>query len=127
MNLDEAAAFARDWLGAWTGNDPERLLGFYAEEALYRDPARPKGLHGQAALRDYFTKLLEANPKWVWQAEEVMPTAKGFTLKWRATIPVGDRSIQETGLDIVEVENSRITRNEVYFDRTPLFQAMKRG
>lgn len=117
--------FCDAWLAAWTGNSPETLLGFYAEGAVYRDPAFPGGLHGHAALRPYFSKLLAANPDWRWTREELIPTATGFTLKWRAHMPVGDAVIEEVGLDIVEMAGGRITRNEVYFDRTALLQAIR--
>lgn len=123
MNEQDALAFCEAWLAAWTGNRPDALLAFYAEDARYRDPGRPNGLHGHAELRPYFTKLLAANPDWVWKAVEVSPTSRGFTLKWRASVPAGAATIEEDGLDIVEIAGGRITRNEVYFDRAALLAA----
>ena len=116
--------FCERWLPAWTGNRPEVLLGFYAEDAFYLDPARPQGLRGHAEIRPYFEKLLAANPDWVWEVVEVFPTKGGFTAKWRATIPVGSEEIVEYGLDIVEWDGEKVTRNEVYFDRTKLLAAL---
>lgn len=127
MNEPEARAFAERWLSAWTGNRPEELLQFYAPGAVYRDPGRPQGLKGHEALRPYFTKLLAANPEWVWTAVEVIPTAQGFTLKWHAHIPAGASAIEEDGLDIVEVADGLITRNEVYFDRAALLRAFEKA
>lgn len=125
MTRDDAATLVDRWLPLWTGNRPDALLACYAEDARYRDPAKPDGLHGHAELRRYFGKLLALNPDWRWEADEIIPTAAGFTLKWRATIPVGDQAIVEHGLDIVEVDaRGLITRNEVYFDRTAWFAAM---
>ena len=121
MNLNQ---LCHDWLAAWTGNNPEKLREFYAEKAFYRDPAKPDGIVG-IELLPYFKKLLSLNPRWKWEATEVIPTAKGFCLKWKADIPVGDMVVIETGMDIVEVENGQITRNEVYFDRVALLDAMK--
>lgn len=120
MNLDVAARFCGEWLPLWTGNRPEALLACYAQDAFYRDPAQPAGLRGHKELRPYFTRVLAANPDWVWEAEEIIPTAAGFVLKWRARIPFADRVIEETGLDIVEVDAGLITRNEVFFDRAAL-------
>ncbi|MBI1319969.1 MAG: nuclear transport factor 2 family protein [Candidatus Hydrogenedens sp.] len=112
--------FCERWLAAWTGNQPETLLGFYTEGAYYADPARPDGLQGAEALRKYFSRLLAANPEWRWEPVEVMPTAKGFTLKWKATIPAGAATVTTHGLDIVELDGGRISRNEVYFDASVL-------
>lgn len=126
MEFEAAQRFSKDWLAAWTGNQPDRLLAFYAEDAFYSDPARRDGVRGHEALRKYFERLLANFPDWSWETEEVIPTEKGFTLKWRATIPVGGETVVETGLDIVEVEGARITRNEVYFDRATLSAAIAR-
>lgn len=121
MNTKE---FIDQWLSTWTGNRPQKLLDFYTEEASYCDPANPVVLHGREQLEQYFTKLLRKNPNWVWTASEIIPTEKGCTLKWIAQIPVGEKLLEISGLDIVEFTNGKISRNEVYFDRTPWLQAL---
>lgn len=68
----------------------------------------------------YFRKLLARYPDWVWESEKIIPTLNGFVLKWRAVIPSTNGIVHEKGLDIVGIQNGRITRNEVYFDRLPL-------
>ena len=122
MKSRDLEEFCRRWLSAWTGNQPEELLQFYSADAYYRDPARPDGSRGEKALCEYFTKLLKKNPDWVWTAREVIPTAKGFVLKWIATIPVQSCSATIEGLDILELSEDKITRNEVYFDRSALLK-----
>ena len=112
------------WLAAWTGDRPDHLLSFFAPDAVYRDPATRGPLTGHAALGPYFRKLLARNPDWRWTRRELIPTAAGFTLNWRAAIPVGDTLIEEDGLDIVELRAGLITPNEVYFDRVALLRAM---
>jgi hypothetical protein len=117
MDLND---FCRHWLPAWTGNQPEHLITFYTEDVFYRDPAKPQGLKGHAEMLPYFQKLLSLNPDWRWKVREIFPTEKGFTLKWQATIPMGDKIITEEGLDIVELKGNKISRNEVFFDRVML-------
>ena len=121
--MDILTNFCNDWLGAWTGNQPELLLSYYTEDAFYSDPATRNGLHGQKELLPYFSKLLKYNPNWKWRVLEIIETAKGFTLKWEATIPVGETNIIEQGLDIVELQDGKISRNEVYFDRATWLKA----
>jgi len=121
MNLND---FIHEWLQAWTGNRPDALLLYYSEDTFYADPAHPAGLVGHEPLKAYFTKLLAHNPDWVWQAAEIIPTEKGCTLKWKARIPSAEKTLELFGLDIVEIENGKITRNEVYFDRVPWFQLL---
>ena len=40
---------------------------------------------------------------------------------------MGQEIIREIGLDIVEIEGAKITRNEVYFDRTRLVAAVEKS
>ena len=115
--------FCEQWLNSWTGNKPEQLLSFYSDDAFYSDPANKQGLRGNVELLPYFKKLLKYNPDWKWKAVEIIETAKGFTLKWEATIPVGGAFVKEQGLDIVELSNGKISRNEVYFDRADWLKA----
>lgn len=121
MKENELLVFCKEWLAAWTGNQPKKLRQFYSEEAYYRDPVKKSGLRGSQIL-PYFEKLLARNPDWVWETIEVLPTAKGFYLKWKATIPTDGKVVHETGFDIVELDGAKITRNEVFFDR-PLSKA----
>ncbi len=121
--MTDLSKFCDEWLAAWTGNRPDHLLTFYVKDAFYRDPAQPKGLKGHDALLPYFKNLLAVNPEWTWKALEIFPTDGGFTLKWEAKIPTKNGIVSETGLDIVEMENGKIVRNEVYFDTKQLSAA----
>ena len=126
MEKDEIAELCNAWLPAWTGNNPELLVSFYADDAYYQDPANPTGLQGHDQILPNFEKLLAVNPDWVWELVEAFPTELGFTGKWKATIPIGAEVITEYGIDIVEVAGGKITRNEVYFDRTSLLRALRK-
>ncbi len=126
MNEDELLDFCRDWLNAWTGNNPDELLSYYHEEALYSDPAHRDGLKGKDQIRKYFVRLLDVYRTWKWKPVEVFPIESGAIVKWECTIPVGPEIIHETGLDIVELSGNKITRNEVYFDRTRLVAAIEK-
>ncbi|VVC75509.1 hypothetical protein AQUSIP_07990 [Aquicella siphonis] len=120
MNSNFLNEFCRDWLAAWTGNNPEKLISFYAPDIFYKDPAVAKGIRGCEALLAYLKKLLAKNPDWVWQPLEILPTEPGFVLKWQAEIPANGHVITVEGLDIVELREQKISRNEVYFDRSLL-------
>lgn len=120
--MDDAAMerLCDEWFAAWTGNEPERLLAFYAEDCVYVDPARPQGLRGHAELRPYFVKLLGRNPDWVWKRRELHPLADGagFVALYEATIPIpGQETLVERGMDLVTLDvHGKIARNEVFFD-----------
>jgi len=126
MTVDEACAFASKWLPAWTGNTPELLADFYSEDVFYSDPAIPQGIRGKAALRQYFRKLLAKFPDWVWTQIEAIPMKDGFLNKWNAAIPVGHTTLNIIGVCFVQLDAAgKIRRNEVYFDRHNLLEALK--
>ena len=126
MNKKELLTFCTDWLTAWTGNNPKNLLKFYHDDALYIDPANREGLKGHKEIGRYFERLLEVYHDWKWRPVEVFPIDTGAIVKWECTIPVGQEVLNEVGLDIVEIEDNHITRNEVYFDRTRLVAAVEK-
>jgi len=114
--------FCSKWLPAWTGNQPELLASFYADDAIYCDPSFPRGLIGKKQILRYFRRLLKLNEDWKWRADEVSPCPGGFGLKWVATLANGTTF---WGSDIVQVDDQmKITRNEVYFDPKPLLSKM---
>jgi len=121
LSAEEARRFADRWLPAWSGNDPELLASFYADDAFYLDPGVPAGVCGKPALLEYFRKLLAYNPAWVWSQVEGIPMQGGFLNKWHAKIPVGDTTVETTGVCLVQLDDAgKIRRNEVYFDRSTL-------
>ena len=126
--LDAGAArkFAERWLPAWTGNEPERLVAFYTDDAYYADPGVPGGVRGRDALLAYFRKLLARNPEWVWTHRGSVPLADGFLNEWHASIPVGAQRVEVDGVCTVQMRADRIYRNEVYFDRSELLAAVAR-
>jgi hypothetical protein len=121
MTAIEAKQFAEKWLPAWSGNNPERLAGFYSDDAFYLDPGIPDGVKGKNNLLAYFRKLLSVNPHWIWTQIEGIPMEDGFLNKWRAQIPVGPVTLEIVGVCFVQLDDAgKIRRNEVYFDRSLL-------
>ncbi|BCS52770.1 nuclear transport factor 2 family protein [Geobacter sp. SVR] len=128
MTTEQAREFTDRWLPKWTGNKPEELLAFYADDAFFLDPGRPLGIRGKEQLRIYFTKVLAHNPAWVWTQIEPIPLEGGFMNKLAARIPVGDKVVVEcVGLCFLQFDDQgKIKRNEIYFDRTELIREINK-
>lgn len=121
FTIEEAKNFASRWLPAWSGNEPERLAAFYAEDCFYLDPGVPAGLHGRSELLIYLRRLLARYPDWTWTQIEAIPMDGGFLNKWLARIPVASKTVEVTGVCLVQINTEGfISRNEVYFDRLSL-------
>ena len=116
----QARAFVDRWFPAWVGGAPsvERLLAFYAPDATYVDPNRPKGITGHAALRAFFTEMLGNNPNWKFRVVAIYPTRNGFILNWSADIPLPHKTLVDfRGVDVIDLDDrGLITRHEDYFD-----------
>ena len=127
MTVEEARLFTDRWLPCWTGNRPEKLLAFYADDASFLDPGRPQGIKGKEQLSAYFTKVLGHNPTWVWTQMEPIPLEGGFMNKLAARIPVGDKIVECVGLCFLQFNTEgKIQRNEIYFDRTELIREINK-
>ena len=124
MNAADARAFAEKWLPAWSGNRPELLASFYTQDAFYSDPAIPEGVRGRDVLLAYFTRLLARNPEWVWVHRGSIPMQDGFLNLWRASIPVGGRTVEAEGVCTVQLREGLIYANHVFFDRSELLGAL---
>jgi len=127
MTTEEAREFTDRWLPCWTGNKPEKLLAFYADDAFFLDPGRPAGIQGKDQLTVYFTKVLGHNPTWVWTQIEPIPIEGGFMNRLEARIPVGEKTVECSALCFMQFnEQGKIRRNEIYFDRTELIKEINK-
>jgi hypothetical protein len=127
MTQEEAREFTSRWLPAWTGNRPEELAAFYAEDAFFLDPGRPQGIKGKDQLVPYFRNVLSHNPTWVWNQIEPIPIENGFLNKLSARIPVGEKIVECVGLCFLQFDDQgKIKRNEIYFDRTELVREINK-
>lgn len=127
MTQEEAREFTDRWLPSWTGNRPDKLSSFYADDAFFLDPGRPQGIRGKEQLIAYFTKVSSNNPTWIWSLVEAIPIEDGFLGKLSASIPVGEKIVECVGLCFLQFNDAgKIKRNEIYFDRTELIREINK-
>jgi ketosteroid isomerase-like protein len=125
VNDFNLSSFINNWLDAWTVQDIDKLLSFYAADMEYLDPNNRGELKGCDAFRAYVGKLFSAWPKMTWAAKDIFRHSDGggCTVTWRAEITKPDGKILILdGMDLVFISDGKITRNEVYFDRFRLTQ-----
>ena len=111
MSKVDITLYNTDWLRAWTDKDVPRLLRFYAEDCVYKDPQTAQGLTGHATLGAYLTSLFAATPAMTYTPDEVWPIPGGFCGRWYCDIAGGGRM---RGFDLVILDGDRIAINEVY-------------
>ena len=69
----DIADFNARWLKAWTDKDVPRLVAFYTDDCLYKDPQTAAGITGHAALTQYLTGLFGATPPMTTRALRTTP------------------------------------------------------
>jgi len=122
MDLEK---FNADWLAAWTAKDVPRLLGFYTDDTIYKDPQTAAGIAGHTALGAYLTGLFAATPPMTYTPEEIWPTHNGFCGRWYCAM--GERGAlgRMRGFDLVVLREGKIALNEVYVHQLPSQGAVK--
>lgn len=118
MAVDIAALNAA-WLKCWTDKDVEKLLGFYTEDVLYKDPQTAAGITGHAALRAYLTGLFAATPPMTYNPDETWPIPGGFCGRWFCDIGEGGAAGRMRGFDLCLLRGDKIAVNEVYVHQLP--------
>ena len=112
----DIADFNRRWLEAWTANDVPALLGFYAEDCLYKDNNTAAGITDHATLKAYLEGLFGATPPMTYRPETVWAIDGGFCGRWYCDIGGAGRM---RGFDLVILKDGRIAENEVYVHPLP--------
>ncbi|BBX57634.1 SnoaL-like domain protein [Mycobacterium shottsii] len=123
MHREQAIELAERLLQAWNTQEVDRVVGCYTADVRYRDPNTRGFVEGSAALRHYLTKLFD---RWQmhWTLREAYPLRHedGAAVLWRASFRfIGrDTEVEIDGMDLALTHGDRLSRNDVYFDRTPL-------
>jgi hypothetical protein len=120
---EDLEKFAKEWLSSWTGNNPDKLITYYADYCFYLDPFNKDGLKGTKEIFPYFSKILRKNPNWVWTMEELLPIKEGFIIIYYAIIPLKNDTVKLRGMDLVVLNtNMKIIRNEVFYDQSDILK-----
>jgi ketosteroid isomerase-like protein len=124
MDRDEVLKLSEKVLGAWNEQDVEAVVDCYTPDCTYWDPNTRGPVVGREAFGRYLSRLFE---QWRmhWSLREFFPfeDGGGGAFLWRARLtPVaGGKTVEVEGMDLVLLENGKLCRNEVYFDRAVLF------
>jgi len=128
MNRDEMLELTEKALSAWNSQDVDNVLTCYTEDCIYLDPNTQGPVQGHVSFRKYLTKLFQ-QWKMHWSLREFFPfeDKNGGAFLWHAllTPSTGGKTIEVDGMDLVIVSEDRIFRNEVYFDRMAILNALK--
>ena len=120
----DAEAFGRlmaDLAAAWNAGDADSASAFFANEAVYLEPAGKKFYQGRAVLRDLFERTCQKAPMRIsWQHvffdEPTQTGAAEFSFEWSG------RAFK--GVAIVLLEKGLVSRWREYQVETDSFDAV---
>jgi hypothetical protein len=86
----EAVAVATEWLDAWNGHDPDRVVAHFRDDVVVRSPVaaqlRPGSggvLHGKDKVLSYYREGLAASPDLRFSLVEVCAGVDDVTIVYR--------------------------------------------
>ncbi|MDR7500325.1 MAG: nuclear transport factor 2 family protein [Armatimonadota bacterium] len=135
MSSRVLARVVAEHLAALNGRDLDRLVSFYAEDAVLELPASPK-VEGRAAIRRAFQVFFE---QWEEQstydrvvvegstaAVEGITTGRHRTLHLRlpGRIPTGSSQYRHAFAAFLGFRNGKIVRHRVYYDARDLVRQL---
>ena len=106
----------RELIAAFNANDVDRVLGFFAPEAVYHNvPVQP--VTGTAAIRAVLAGFMGMASRIDWVVRQLAETAQGVVLTERLDrFLVKDCWIELPVMGAFEVRDGRITAWRDYFD-----------
>jgi ketosteroid isomerase-like protein len=86
--MEDARAFAEEWIAAWNAHDLDRILSHYAEDVVFLSPnaLRRVGtgrVQGIDALRAYWSEALAAQPQLSFEFHQVLAGYDSLTILYR--------------------------------------------
>ena len=112
LALGSAAGLAERWMDAFNRHAVEDLLQLYAAEAVHVTPKSNGPLHGQAALRAWWTGALQRNPQLSYRLTHASSAGRRVWMHYVRTNP-GEAAYSVA--ELLEVNDAgKICRSEVF-------------
>ncbi len=90
MKIDDAQAFAVEWVEAWNAHDLELILSHFSDDVTFSSPVATRivpgsggVIQGKAALRDYWREGLRRIPNLRFDIEGVYVGVEALVINYR--------------------------------------------
>ncbi len=127
MDTNKMRELTERVIDAWNTQDVERVVACYTSDLVYLDPNTRGVVRGTDAFARYLSRLFAAW-KMQWTLKEVhrFADSSGGAFLWRASLEpsAGGKTVIVDGMDLAILDGDRLSRNEVYFDRAALAEAL---
>ncbi len=130
MGSEELEALVERMAAAWNGGDLDSFVSYLTEDVVWDDPAMSAPAVGCEAVRAFGESVLRAFPDFRYAVRQPICTAPDGSrcaVPWTITAtnlarltppgfaPTG-RSVEFSGVDLLEIRGRRVKRIDTYFD-----------
>lgn len=128
LTTKEVSQIVQERFAAWAAGDPQRVLDLYHEEARYWDTRAEAGLAGRAALARHLGPLLrDFDMQFALLEEHRLLGRDAAIALWECAVrrrdadgQAGQDLLLQRGMNILEIRDGRIVRDECYNDAAAL-------
>jgi steroid delta-isomerase-like uncharacterized protein len=130
-------AWATDWLGRFSGNEPTSLIELYAEDARFEDITLRHAVRGRPALREFFGAFMNpAHRHNTFTFISYSGNAHGGAIEWTWTarhrapfldLPAEGKETRIRGVSVVRFKAEKIVEQRDYWDARTLIRQLDGG
>jgi uncharacterized protein (TIGR02246 family) len=132
LSTKEVNQLVKQRFDAWAQGDPVRVLDLYHEDARYWDTRHPQGLKGKAALAAHLKQVLGSfDMKFALLEEHRLTDRDAAIALWECAVrprgedgKAGQALMLQRGMNILEIRDGLIVRDECYNDAAALGQLL---
>ena len=110
-------ALVADFIAAWEARDTDRIMGFFAEGAVYHNIPMPR-LTGHAEIRAFIAPFLQSAEKVTFEVLHSAENADGTVLNERVDTfhQPGGKTLRFEVMGVFEFKDGKISAWRDYFD-----------
>jgi steroid delta-isomerase-like uncharacterized protein len=123
------------YAAAWSRHDPDEIITFFTEDAVYEDPSYGVEIQGHAAIREFIVDVLDTMPDFHLVYLRCFATERFGAAEYRGSATwngkVHGMDIDATGVKtstigatLFEFRQGRISRNTDHYDYAAHLQAL---
>jgi limonene-1,2-epoxide hydrolase len=105
----------RDFCSAWSRRDPEELLAYFTDDAVYHNIPMP-AVTGKAAISEIFQLFVPPSEKIDWEMRNVAHSGEVVFTERVDRFVIGGRTIELPVAGVFELEGGLIKAWRDYFD-----------
>jgi steroid delta-isomerase-like uncharacterized protein len=133
MAEQDTVKIAREVFEAWNAHDPDRYVKYLASEYVSESDTMPASVRGPAAAREVMRTYLTAFPDLRFTIDAVLASGEVASVRWLAAgthrgelmgVAPTQRRVETRGCSILEIRNSRVTHQWLYWDTGHLLRQL---